>query len=435
MRDDGQGTLRLLQDPTFAGLAREAVSEYLDWDQLTRRPLPVGLSAAETWSLLQALRRLDARLFPLVDVKGRDYWYTLPRESVRCLELIEHHCRSDSRLHLAVHDREGQRYLVRSRIQEAIATCQLDGVRLAYEEAGRLLHEGRTPQSPAERLVLNSHGLLADLEEYAREPFSPALLRSIYERVVDGVDTSRLERMPIRYNLTQEVHPGTLDAEQAEEVLGKICDYANGEIGDVTEAVAIKGYNFISTLGFWHPLPDFNGTVGRYALRVFAHKHDYPVLGYLPISRMTRKWVEGRVDSSVVRFTDTQRPPGGEAESVDYTPDLITHLQLVVAALEELVSHIEKTRKRDEEMQAVLEFHEDLNYRQRSVLSRALARPEAEFRIRYHQTTHRVVYATARADLLDLVEKGYLSKEQRGKAFVFVPVADLAERLGSESAA
>ena len=83
----------------------------------------------------------------------------------------------------------------------------------------------------------------------------------------------------------------------------------------------------------------------------------------------------------------------------------------------------------DAEVRSVIEHDVDINYRQRSVIAQSMAHPEVEFRIREHQTTHNVVYATARADLLDLVERGYLRQEQRGKAFVFLPVSDLAERL------
>ena len=71
----------------------------------------------------------------------------------------------------------------------------------------------------------------------------------------------------------------------------------------------------------------------------------------------------------------------------------------------------------------------ELNYRQRSILSRALVKPETEFRIREHQTANKVVYQTARADLLDLEERGYLRRVIRGKAYVFVPAENLAERL------
>jgi hypothetical protein len=45
----------------------------------------------------------------------------------------------------------------------------------------------------------------------------------------------------------------------------------------------------------------------------------------------------------------------------------------------------------------------------------------------YHQTNSGIHYTTARRDLLELHEKGYLVMEQRGKAFVFAPGPRLDE--------
>lgn len=67
------------------------------------------------------------------------------------------------------------------------------------------------------------------------------------------------------------------------------------------------------------------------------------------------------------------------------------------------------------------------------MLSCALVDPEAECRIKQHQQAHKVVYQTARADLLDLVERGFLCQEIRGKAFVFVSCADLREKVEARS--
>jgi DNA-binding transcriptional regulator YhcF (GntR family) len=70
-----------------------------------------------------------------------------------------------------------------------------------------------------------------------------------------------------------------------------------------------------------------------------------------------------------------------------------------------------------------------LNDRQRAIIGRALRNPEAQFTIRYHKTNHGIAYPTARRDFLELVEKGYLTVEQRGKAFIFVPSNELEEKF------
>jgi Fic family protein len=146
---------------------------------------------------------------------------------------------------------------------------------------------------------------------------------------------------------------------------------------------------------------------------------------------MYKAWVDRRGTPSFVRFQTLDTLRTISDTDVDYTPDALTYLQLTVSALDEMLNAIETGRERDAQVLSVLEHDPEINYRQRAVIARALAHPDRAFRIKEHQTTHNVVYATARADLLDLVERGYLLQEMQGRAFVFSPVSDLASRLGA----
>ena len=421
--------LQLLREPTLSTLAEDSVRDYVDWDQLASRPLPPGLDIEETWELLGLIRRFGATTFPIPTLDARTFWYNTPSESTRCLHYIKHHCRTGSALHRTIQQRAGQRFLIRSRIQEAVATCQLDGVNVTYSSAGRALREGRAPRTPAERLVLNSYQMLRELDSGTPEPFTPDLVRGLYERVTHGVDVSQIARGPRRSNLAGTLSPDQVRGHgQERDILQEICDYANGITGDPSEPSAIKSYLILSAMGYWRPLPDFNETVGRHMLRLFALRRDYPVLGYLSTSLTMTKWFDGSLRPGVVRFATLERRPV-VAGSIDGTQDVLTHLQLTTAAIGGLIGYIARTKREDAALQVALDSQELLNYRQRSVLARALAKPDTEFRIRSHQTSHRVVYQTARTDLLTLVDHGYLRKETRGKAFVFVPTSDLPERL------
>ena len=423
---------QLLTEPVFAKLASESVRDYIGWDELTTRPLPQGMSAAETWELLGTVRQIGASWFPIPTLDDRAFWYALTREGSKCLQFIRRYCRSESPLHQMMQEREGHRFLVRSRIREAIATCQLDGIMVDEADAERMLLEGRAPQDDGERLVVNSYEMLRELESLSPDPFTPETVFALYERLTQGVDLSRVTRGPRRTNLAGTRNPNSMRAAAEERgILQEICDYANGVSGDPYEPVAIKGYMIISAMGYWHPLPELNETVARHMLRMFAVKRDYPVLGYLPTSRMMLDWFDGRLLPGTVRFTKLERRPVVGID-IDGTEDILTHLQLTAAAVGELLGYIEQTRSEDARLQAALNSTEDINYRQRAVLARALSRPGTEFRIRQHETSHRVVYQTARTDLLDLVDRGYLRKETRGKAFVFVPVDDLQAKIDAQ---
>jgi Fic family protein len=323
-----------------------------------------------------------------------------------------------------------------------MGTCKNDGVEADTAELARMLSEGRTPRTPEGRLVRNTYEMLGELESLVGEDFSPELVGHLHERVIHGVDPGSLKRSGSRLRAVPSIFreivkdhlpPGIESARSrppdvAEDVLRQICDYANGTTGDPREPVAVKGYMVLASMGYWHPLPDFNATVARHMLRLLSVKSDFPVLGYLPTSVMLRRWSKGTLDPGTVRY-ETIEPGIPVEDGLDGTAEILVHLQLTAAAVNELRALIRSTKEEDEALGTTLRDAERFNYRQRDVLKQALRRPDTEFTLREHRLKHRTVYSTARADLIELTESGLLEKHVRGQAFVFTPAPDLRERL------
>lgn len=428
-KTDFKKLLNALSDPELVPLADEAVQHYVSWEQMEERePLP-GLTREETWRLLALVRRFDRITFPIPTLDPLQYWYNITREGEHCLEHIRHHCREDARLHQMLHEREGHRFLVRSQMEESVASCQLDGVIIDEAAMTRMIERDRGPKTSAERLVWNAYEMLSELDALKDEPFSPDLVHRLYERLTRGVALDELERGPRKTNLAGSRNPdGLLDERGVAGRLQMICDYANRETGDPWEPAACCGYMVLSAMAYWHPLPDLNDTVGRHMMRLFAMKNGYPALAYIPTSLMMRQWFDGELKPGLVRFGTYRRRQVIPGEA-DGTADMLIHLELTTAAIKSLRDYIERKQAEEQELLGVLDSGERLNYRQREVLSRALVHPEAEFRISQHQRSHKVVYQTARTDLLDLTERGFLKMEQRGKAFVFLPAPDLQSRV------
>ena len=65
------------------------------------------------------------------------------------------------------------------------------------------------------------------------------------------------------------------------------------------------------------------------------------------------------------------------------------------------------------------------------MIGHALRNHDAEYTFRTHMTSHRVVYESARSDLLELERLGFLVRTQIGRQFVFRPARDLSERLNA----
>jgi Fic family protein len=440
--------IRLLRNTEFTEVAREAIRDYLSPTELAGRQAPGGLTGRELWEILLAIRRFGATTFPIPVATGEEFWYSITVEGRHCLRTIERHCRSDSRLHRMVQHRSGQRFLVSSQVREVIATCQTDGVEVDVEELEHMLHEGRAPRTPAGRLVKNTFEMLGELQSLVNEDFSPDLVRHLFERTTHGVSIGDIARTgghlrgapPVFQEFTRAHRPrgmwpdhGHDEDSRAEEVLRQICDYANGKTGDPRESVAVRGYMLLAAMGYWRPLPDFNATVARHMLSLLSVKQDFPVLGYLPVSAMMRRWSLGEMAAGTVRYSRIESSPA-TADGIDGTAEILVHLQLTVATIDELQARIQATKAEDEGLSSTLRKNLHLNYRQRDILNRALKCPDAEFTLREHRLAHRTAYSTARADLLELAEMGLVLKRTRAQAFVFSPAPDLRSRLDRDLA-
>ncbi|MHB1018874.1 MAG: Fic family protein [Coriobacteriia bacterium] len=422
-----QCAYELLTNPLFSELADESVRRYISWDELTDRPLPPGLSAKQTWTLLSQIRRAGAIVFPIPSLAGEHFWYHITEEGHAALKTIGRHCRPESVLHRTIVGREGHQFLLRSRLQESIASCALDGIYLDRSSAGAVVG-GRGPRTPEERLVTNSYEMLMELDSLATERFTPELIRYIYDRISKDVPLDRLKRGTSRTDLGDDRNPREtpLTPGIKARVLQELCDVANGEMGNQAVPVPTLAYNILTSMAYWQPMPDLNHTVSVYMQRLFAVQRNFPVLGYLPTSSLVLKWFRGELSPGLVRFTKIQRIP--LPDWIDGTEDILTYLQLIVAAISELNDFVSVAQEEDAALDTALESV-DLNYRQRALIRRALEDPSVEFEIRQQQTIHRVAYATARADLLKLVDLGYLAKQISGQTLVFSPVTDLESRV------
>jgi len=60
-----------------------------------------------------------------------------------------------------------------------------------------------------------------------------------------------------------------------------------------------------------------------------------------------------------------------------------------------------------------------INHRQLALLSHALRKPNVDFTINSHRSSHRIAYATARSDLLNLVKIELLKQRTIGNAMHF----------------
>ena len=424
-----KNTRTLVGDEHGIGHAlRRSQESYLSWSQFQEMPTPPALTVRESWELLQTINHATGVDLPLSGLSDERYWYHPTREMVEHLAIIRASCVPGSRLFNTLADSRNAEVTVEYQVDEVVSAAALDGIKISDKARSSVPHMVRAPRGGVERLLYNELAVVRDLPHLVQSPFTPDLFLALRDRLLTNVDERTLASIDARSGLLPRAYDRAPSDAMAARQREQIAQFLNEQVAHRTIDPAVTALLLPEIFRAHTPLPSLNDQVGRLLLRLFAIKAGIPVLGMFPISRAKLLWERGELHREIAPLREDSLDPHHD-NGVDLTGVLTILLKLSMEALGTMSTALGRIAARDEELRTLVQYDHDLNHRQRSILGRALRNPEAEFRIAYHKQTHNVVYATARADLLELVERGYLLQESRGRTFVFTPRPNLHEYI------
>jgi Fic family protein len=416
-------------------LIRKANIEYMYWDDLKHQPMPEGISSEEAWALLKWSRLMQTKLISLNDAQGRPFSYWLPDSVLKEIHFIDKQAAGAILVDdPSVHSDEKRRYMIRSLVDEAIASSQIEGAVTTRVAAREMLREGRKPRDRSEQMIFNNYLSIQMIKKHLTEPLSIELMNKIHAHMTENTldDPSWAGRF--RTPADDEIHVFDYDGQTVLHVPPKsidvptlmqnLCNYVNSEGEDEFINPLIKGILIHFWLAYVHPYMDGNGRTARALFYWYMLKQGYWLFEYLSISTAILSARTQYYRSFLYSETDDN----------DATYFILYNLQAIHRSIEKLDSYIEGKQKEKKHTYRFAAKYPSLNLRQRILLASALEKPYEVFTIEGHSNVHGVTYQTARTDLLGLKDMGLLDMRKEGKKFVFTPVADIAEKLESPSA-
>lgn len=418
-------------DAILAALEAASAKElYPHWDRLVRYPPPEGLSHEEWWLALKLRRYVGRREIPLHSADGRSFSYVLAPPLPERLHSIDLGAGGQIGMREPItNPATRDRYYLSSLIAEAITSSQLEGAATTREVAKEMLRSGREPRDTSERMILNNYLTMKRIGELKDEALTPELVLEIHRLVTDRTLEKPDAAGRLRYahedvrveDMYGEVFHRPPLADQLEERMRTLCDFANGKSPADFVHPAIRSMLLHFWLAYDHPFVDGNGRTARALFYWSMLHHEYWLFEFVSISQIIRKAPVkyGRV----FLYTET--------DDNDLTYFLLYHVHVIQRAIDELHAYIERKTKQAREIDQALRDATTLNHRQRALLSHALRHPNHRYTVRAHQNSHGVVHQTARTDLYDLRDRGLLEGRKIGRTWYFTPVGDLEKKLAN----
>lgn len=398
---------------------------YLHWDELRHREPPKGLDPEQWWFLLKTARSSNARATPFHDREGVNFTYTLPDRALEQLHYIDAHAAGN-----VVGqgqwptEQQGDRFIIRSLMEEAITSSQLEGAATTRKVAVEMLRQGRKPQGKDELMIRNNWLAMQQIRSAKDGKLTRELVLDLHRVLTEGtldnpdaagrIQTPGEERVHVYDNVGHQVLHEPPAARELPARLGALVRYANGDkeaTGFVHPVIRAITVHFMCA--YDHPFEDGNGRTARALFYWCMLNQGYWVFEYISISRLLR-----RAPAQYGRaFLHTETDGG------DLTYFILQQLDVITRAIDDMNAWIQRKSRELEQVQRVVHGAEGLNHRQKALLVHAMKHPAQVYTFASHQKSHGVAYATARADLLGLEAEGWLRKIRDGKPMEFTPTA------------
>lgn len=412
----------------FDMISSPMVDKYHHWDKLRYHTPPEGFSIEQWWLAIKKQRQSLFKQLPLTDKNQKPFQYLTNDFITETLHQIDQSVTTFNRMPEQIKNTETKnRYYVNSLIQEAFTSSQLEGATTTRLVAKEMIRTGRLPCDKSEQMILNNFSAMKRINKLKDESLSRELVFDIHLLVTEKTldDSSAAGRFRTAnekinvIDMYNEVFHDPPPADQLEERMAAMCDFANGKTPKYFIHPVIRAIILHFWLAYDHPFVDGNGRTARTLFYWSMLRHRYWLFEFVSVSQIIVK-----APAKYARaFLHT------ETDDNDLTYFIIYHLDIIRQATKALYEYIERKTKRLQAIENQLRGIIVLNHRQRALISRALHHPHQRYTIRSHQISHNVVYQTSRTDLLDLERRGLLKSEKIGKTWYFTPVNDLEEKL------
>ena len=413
-------------------IGRIPEDNYLHWSKLKYLEPPEGFSSEEWWFATKSARQSAAHTLPLLDKRGRPFWFTDSRYLYRMLHKVDRDAsgRVEPSADIANTDARN-RYLVSSLIEEAITSSQLEGAATSRRVGKELLRSGRRPRDGGERMILNNYRAMEYVRDLVGEDLSIRMLVELQGMLTrDTVDDSdivgRFRTSADSVRVVDE-RDGTVihdppDADEIDERMQRLIQFANATDDSEFIHPVVRAMLLHFMIGYDHPFVDGNGRTARALFYWAMAKSGYWMTEFLSISTIIRKAPVQYARAYVY----------AETEDNDVTHFLDYHLRVILRAIEQVHRYLARKAREISDVQQLLEHFVPasiLNYRQVALIMSMRKHPDRLYTIQSHRRSHNVTYQTARTDLQKLAELRLLTTAKRGRAFVFRLVDGFDERL------
>lgn len=408
--------LDIVNAPEFRAALRTVVETPVAYSEFLRMPMPEGCDHETIWRVLIAIQKelgYTSKVKPWFKNVGKDeVWYYTPKSALEDLDGLSSIASQTSHLNNYVRRcGTSDSSLLPSVWEEIASLSRRDGMAISERTIREIWMGNLEPANDYERIIKNLSRAFYDVEKLMRHGiFSRAIIAEVHEMLVRGV--GELELMPNYYFSIDLSAPELFSSPEY------VSDSVDAIVQTAREAESLRAIVIAAceqSLCLWDLpyVPSLRCLTEFLIRRAFYLSKDMPAYSYFPFSSkveiINRRYTQLH-ESEYMRYSQ---------EGLNSTWNYAGGIKAYLESAREMLEHIKRLEKQEQQARDNIESLGSLNVRQKTFALTALREPDRLFKVKDYIDLHDVAYATARNDLLGLVNLGVLSMHKDGKAFAF----------------
>lgn len=389
--------------PNIMPVVDKVNADYEYWDKIKYKKLPEGVTPQMLWTNVKASRLKS--MIPVWDKYGINLCVTSQMQRL-CHE-FDMKFGSFWEVEGDTQSAEKKYYLSSSLMEEAIYSSKMEGASTTRIIAKDMLRKKKSPQNKSQQMIVNNYNTIQYIVEHKDEPLTEELLLTIHrlmtEKTLDNPEDAGHFRTNDNVVVADMVEGDVIytppSFQEIPEFVESLCDFFNNDNPRTFIHPIIRGIIVHFMLAFMHPFVDGNGRTARALFYWYMLKEGYKLTEYMSISRVIAK--------SKSSYEKAFRYVENDGNDMGYF--VAYNLGALEKSFHQLRDYIQRKR-REKRAASSFMMAGNINQRQALVLQRLKEEPDTIFTVKDVQDQFSVSSMTARKDLSDLVQQGYLTE-------------------------
>ena len=390
-------------DSNIMPIVDKVNADYEYWDKVKYKKLPEGFTPQMLWTNVKASRLRNMIL--VWEKYGINLCVTSQMQRL-CHE-FDMKFGSFWEVEGDTQSAEKKYYLSSSLMEEAIYSSKMEGASTTRIVAKDMLRKKKSPQNKSQQMIANNYNTIQYIVEHKDEPLTEETLLHIHrlmtEKTMDNPeDTGRFrtnDKVVVADMAEGDIIYTPPSFQEIPEFVESLCDFFNNDNPRTFIHPIIRGIIVHFMLAFMHPFADGNGRTARALFYWYMLKEKYWLTEYMSISRVIAK--------SKPSYEKSFRYVENDGNDIGYF--VAYNLRALDISFQQLTDYIQR-KQREKKAATSFMIAGNINYRQAMILQRLKEEPNTIMTVKDVQEQFSVSSMTARKDLSDLVQQGYLAE-------------------------